>query len=106
MKDKNFKLIKTLNIHDGPILCLVLYKHYLITGSADTSIKIVNLNSYNITKIIDKHDDWVNCLRIINNKYLISGGTDSIINIYDINNNYQCIHTLHDFTGLPIVKHF
>ena len=92
--------IRIWNFHHGNILfkintnmkvcslCLWNYK-YLISGSLDGKLLIIDLLNQIIIKTIDAHKNWINCIRKFKNnnfgEFLITQGFDDQIQIWDNN---------------------
>jgi len=55
----------------------------LASGNMESDIQIFDINTKNIVKHIVGHFSSVTAMCFIDNKYIISGGSDSAINIYD-----------------------
>jgi WD40 repeat protein len=94
MRNK-LECIKNHNANQFFYLCF--YSNYLICSSIDSTILILDLNSYQILTILAKHTNPVNFLRLNSKQKLISSSSDLRIKIWDLNNNFSCIKTI--FTG-------
>ena len=57
----------------------------LCSGNWEANIQIFDLNTKNITRTISGHFSGINSMCLINNKYILSGGCDAAMNIYDPN---------------------
>ena len=92
--------IRIWNFHHGNLLCkintnmkvcsLCLWNYkYLISGSLDGKILIIDLLNQIVIKTIEGHKNWINCIRKFkNNKYgecLITQGFDDQIQIWTNN---------------------
>ena len=101
--------IKELNNHKDEIYCLIKLKNgNFVTGSGDGLVLIWDDYFLNLNLTIHAHKGGVNALnQIIYNKnknILLTGGNDSIIQIWDINDDYNNIKKLL-FNG-PIINIF
>lgn len=67
-------------------LAITLCDRYLISGSADKTIRIWDLNNLNLLpKVLIAHDNIVTTLAVTNNgKYLVSGSADKTIKLWDL----------------------
>jgi hypothetical protein len=100
------KLIKTLQGHTNWVRCIEQIDDYskIVTGSHDNSIKIWSTESGECLKTLKDHTDWVLSLIISNDKkYLISGSRDKTIKIWNIENDFECVQTLQQVTGVTAV---
>ena len=92
--------IRIWNFHHGNLLCkintnmkvcsLCLWNYkYLISGSLDGKILIIDLLNQIIIKTIDGHKNWINCIRKFKNnnygEFLITQGFDDQIQIWTNN---------------------
>ena len=57
----------------------------LCSGNWEANMQIFDLNTKNITRTISGHFSGINSMCLINNKYILSGGCDAAMNIYDPN---------------------
>ena len=57
----------------------------LCSGNWEANLQIFDLNTKNITRTITGHFSGINSMCLINNKYILSGGSDAAMNIYDPN---------------------
>ena len=57
----------------------------ICSGNWETNIQIFDLNSKNITKTLLGHFSGINTMCFIDNTYILSGGCDAAMNIYDPN---------------------
>ena len=55
----------------------------LCSGNWESNIQIFDLNSKHVINNIAGHFSGINCLCFINGKYILSGGCDAAMNIYD-----------------------
>ena len=86
---------KTLTGHNGSVHCLTVFNNFLVSGSADDTIKFWNKDGQCI-KTLTGHGNSVYCLTIFNN-YLVSGSADDTIKFW--NKDGQCIKTLTGHNG-------
>ena len=98
---KNYEKIEQIkNIHKYTTTCITYINetNQIATGSSDKSINIFNpnYNSYILFKKLEGHTNGINSLCNINN-YLISGGKDLTVRIWDINNDYNSFQIIDDF---------
>jgi len=52
--------------------------------SSDNSIKIWDLNEEKIIKSLEKHTKPVKSIALLSDKYLVSGGNDGTLKVWDI----------------------
>ena len=57
----------------------------LCSGNWESNIQIFDLNTKNITKNITGHFSGINSMCLLNNRYILTGGCDAAMNIYDPN---------------------
>ena len=55
----------------------------LCSGNWESNIQIFDLNSKNIKRNISGHFSGINAMCLVNGKYILSGGCDAAMNIYD-----------------------
>ena len=108
-KPKKFlECIKELNNHKDEIYCLIKLKNgNFATGSGDGLVLIWDDYLLNLSLTIHAHKGIVNVLSEINNKnknILLTGGNDSLIQFWDINDDYNNIKKI-KFNG-PIINIF
>ena len=71
---------------------------FLISGSADQTIRIWDLNNLSSKpQIITAHENWVTALAItLDEKYLASGSNDETVKLWDLSNLEQVYSLRHD----------
>ncbi len=91
------QLIKEFkNIHSSWISCIeFLSNDVLLTGSADNTIKLINLKSGKIISTLKGHTNFVECIAVVSEDTIISGSTDKTIKLWNINKN----ENIFTFTG-------
>ena len=57
----------------------------LCSGNWEANLQIFDLSTKNISRTITGHFSGINSMCLINNKYILSGGSDAAMNIYDPN---------------------
>jgi WD40 repeat protein len=66
----------------------------VITSGNDNDIRVWSLKDRTVLAVLRGHTDWVNALFIIpNNRYLISGSSDRVVRIWNLE-NYECEYRL------------
>src|SRR5690242_17153047 len=89
---KTWKEIDSFKAHDEAISCMVLYKGLLVTGSWDSSIKVVsygiiaaanlsqlwNIETKELVATLNKHTDMLTALAV-HDDYLLSSSYDHSI---------------------------
>ncbi len=73
--------------HQGPVLVTKFGKDILVTAGGDKTVRFWDLITKTQFKIVEKHLHWVLCLDI-NDNYVVSGGMDNLVNIYDLKGNH------------------
>lgn len=90
--------------HEGPVLATLYANKILVTAGGDKTVRFWDLLTKTQFKIVQKHTHWVLCLDC-NDKYIVSGGMDGLINIYDYEGNH--IRTLSKHKdGVSMLKVF
>jgi WD40 repeat protein len=88
------KSIQKFEGHSEGILVLtVLSDGRLISGSADSTIKLWDVNSGQCLQTLRGHNTYVHALAILSNGRLASGDQQGIIKIWDLNTG-NCLQTL------------
>jgi len=80
---KNSKLVTTLEGHTDGVRSVVVSDKYIISGSADKTIKIWDLTTFELVATLEGHNSIVNSV-IVSDKYIISGSFDRTIKIWDL----------------------
>ena len=96
---KSGKLIKLLKSHTNVVIGLAFSSNgkYLISGSADKTAKIWDMDSFTLLDTIKTHTRAVYAVKIIKNRYAITAGWDGNIDMYDMQNHYTIkSHHLND----------
>jgi WD40 repeat protein len=78
--------------HTGSISSLVYLNGHIITGSADSIIRV--WKDYKCIKIIEEHIREITCLLALPNGYLAAGSADFAITIYNSNMRYHLVINL------------
>lgn len=73
--------------HEGPVLSTKYANGILITSGGDKTVRFWDLLTKTQFKIVQKHSHWVVCLDADDN-YVVSGGMDGIVNVYDHRGNF------------------
>ena len=93
---KYSQCIKQLTNHKDDIYCLInLSNGNFATGSADGLVLIWDDFLLDLSLTIHAHKSSINCLCEVNQKnnknLLLTGGNDSVIQMWEIYNDYNCI---------------
>ncbi len=86
-KTENWRCAYTLNQHSDAVKCIAISAdgQTLVSGSADCTIKIWNVNTGAQLGTLEGHTDAVNCLAIAGDgKTLASGSSDQTIQIWNL----------------------
>lgn len=74
--------------HEGPVLCVKCDK-ILVTGGGDATVRFWDLRTKTQSKIVKRHDHWVQSLDISpDGKYVASGALDGGVNLYSTDGEY------------------
>ena len=86
--------IQTLEGHTGDVmaLCLDAEEKFLFSGSRDKKIIMWNMENYEKMKTFDGHTDWVYCVTVMRNGFLLSGGYDGVLKKWNIESG-RCVGT-------------
>ena len=81
-----------------------LYTGRLAVGGTST-IKIINIQNYNIEMNITGHELWVNTVKVLDDGVIISGSTDKTVKLWNILEG-NCLFTLrgHDATINDLIQ--
>jgi hypothetical protein len=83
--DHSFTLATTLTEPSGEILSLVLSFPYAIIGNSNGSLSIWNMTTSGLTRSLKAHQGAINSISLSkDNKYLVTGGEDGLIKIWDL----------------------
>jgi WD40 repeat protein len=83
---------KVLSGHTSSIRCLVLLLNgHLVSGSADSSLYVWELNTYSRVRVLINHLSDITCAIELPNNILVSGSYDHTIRLWNINKNYNYI---------------
>jgi WD40 repeat protein len=89
---KGYTLLKG---HSGMIYSLIAMNNsQIITASKDTKIKIWNINTKLCIKTLEYHSDRVNCVIRLASNLIASCSDDGNINIFNAEEDYNCIKTI------------
>ena len=89
---ENWRCAYTLNEHSDAVNCVAISpdSQTLVSGSADCTIKIWNLNTGTQFRTLEGHSDAVNCVAIApDGKTLASGSSDKSIKIWNPHTGQQ-----------------
>ncbi|RKP19469.1 WD40 repeat-like protein [Rozella allomycis CSF55] len=91
----SLKLIKQLSLHSNDIECFSLNNNnsILFSGSSDSTISILDLNSFNCLNTLSNHKSSVFSLQS-HNSYLFSASRDHSVKLYNLN-SFEYISTLY-----------
>lgn len=103
LNETDFSLTHSLSLSEKSLRVMVIHpqKNIIATGFSDAFIRLVDLNSGKVMHEIAAHKKSVFGLAWSNDgRYLISGGRDAMLNVYESEKNYELIksipaHTLH-----------
>jgi len=73
------RLVYSISAHKLQITSLLVMGDYLISGSADKTLKFWSLSTFEQTYAFAKHDGSVKCLHSISDDEFVSAGTDSLV---------------------------
>lgn len=82
-----FYCSSTYSGHQGPVLCVRIGKEIAITTGGDKTVRFWDLLTKTQFKIVEKHNHWVVCVDM-NETYVVSGGLDGLINVFDHQGNH------------------
>jgi len=71
---------------------------FVLSGSADATIKLWNINSVECLKTFKGHLNVVSSVEILWNERILSGSVDKTIKIWNVWTG-NCLHTLKGLTG-------
>ena len=68
-------IINKINVNSGCLYSICLFSNkYLLVGCEDNTIKIIDLEKGIVKKNLTNHNNCVNCVKIIDNSYILSQG--------------------------------
>lgn len=97
-----FYCSSTYSGHQGPVLSVKFADDILVTAGGDKTVRFWDLLTKTQFKIVEKHRHWALCLDY-DEKYIVSGGMDGLVNIYDHSGNHIKTLTRHK-DGVTSVK--
>jgi F-box and WD-40 domain protein CDC4 len=86
-------LLQRLSGHDGGVWALQYWKHILVSGSTDRSIRVWDLNTGTSHHMFEGHTSTVRCLLILppshlnpflSNPLIITGSRDNTLRIWKL----------------------
>lgn len=89
-----FYCSSTYSGHQGPVLCTRFANNVIITTGGDKTVRFWDLLTKTQFKIAQNHTHWVVCVDF-NSQYVVSGGMDGLINLYDHSGNHIRTLTKH-----------
>ncbi|EFA86527.1 WD40 repeat-containing protein [Heterostelium album PN500] len=84
-------VVKTFAGHQEGVLCLTLATNHhresntLVTGSADSTLKVWDIVSTKCLGTLDGHGGWVNSVEMGSDSKIISGSYDKTLKLWDLN---------------------
>jgi len=84
---------RTISQHDRAVCALVVYNEYIITGSADSKIRVFNTGTWSLQCILEGHTQAVVTLKLVGDDRLISACPDKTIRIWSLL-TWNCIRVL------------
>ncbi|GAM26350.1 hypothetical protein SAMD00019534_095250 [Acytostelium subglobosum LB1] len=84
-------VVKTFNGHTEGVLCLALTaqghreNNVLVTGSADSTLRVWDVTSTNCLGILEDHGGWVNCVELVSDSKIFSASYDKTLKLWDLN---------------------
>jgi WD40 repeat protein len=98
--NRAWRLLHSYSGHLDSIECLSSNSNILVSGSADTSLRLWDLEFKKMPKVIGSHSGlslltvgWVRDVKITNN-LLISGSNDHLLKLWNLNNNNNEVLTI------------
>jgi katanin p80 WD40 repeat-containing subunit B1 len=94
-------VIRTLTGHKATIRCLDIhpYGDFVVSGSADTLVKVWDVRRKGCIFTYKGHTDCVNCLRVSpDGRWVVSCSDDGTIRLWDLTAGKQ-YHCFKDFDG-------
>jgi WD40 repeat protein len=85
--------LQILNIHQSPVYCLqVLDRELVSSGAKDKLIKIWNVNTGQVLKVLEGHTERVVSLKLVAKNLLVSGSEDECLKVWDLV-TVKCVRT-------------
>lgn len=83
--------------HSKPVTTIACDNNTLVSGSADTSVRIWSLATYECVHVLEGHTDAVNEVALMDG-FVVTACSDGLIRVYDMKNG-QFIKSLHGHSG-------
>ena len=101
MRMADFKMVGFLKIAENHLRCIQPLNQQMIIGTSDKRIMVLNQEDARLLQSWEAHDNSVFSIAINpGSKYLLSGGRDAYLNIWDLQENFTSIKKIpaHNFT--------
>ncbi len=97
-KESKTYVIKEFHEHSGGINCLAITPDgsTLISGSEDTTIRLINLQSEEVVGVLKGHEKYINFV-VCNDKYIYTASADRLIKKWNIETG-MCVKTFRGHT--------
>jgi WD40 repeat protein len=103
---QKYEVVKEYQYHSDGVISLVYLpkQDYLVSGSRDKTINVLNLCEGKSVKTLTGHNDYVYSLISINDETFASGSWDGEIKVWSINAEIECVKTIkaHEYCGYRI----
>ncbi|XP_015783538.1 p21-activated protein kinase-interacting protein 1-like [Tetranychus urticae] len=84
--------------HIGTVKCVAAFGNYVVSGGTDEFIRVFDMSSRRDVSSLLQQEGTINCLKFINDSYLISGSEDSTLCVWTTS-NWNVIKTLKGHKG-------
>lgn len=78
------ELQKTLRLHDAPTLCMDSWKGYVASGSADSTVKVIDIKRGFCTHSFKGHSGVISCVAFSPEGLLASGSDDCSVRVWNL----------------------
>jgi WD40 repeat protein len=95
----------TIEEHKNSVTCLALLSKendYVISGSADSTLKIWDMQTYKCIRTLEGHTSSITCIAVFSEKLIVSGSFDRTIKIWNTRyNKKELLDTITEYNYIP-----
>jgi WD40 repeat protein len=91
-------LIRTIDHPGLPSALAVLHDGCVVSGSADGTLRVWDVESGQILHTLEGHSSWVNAVAVLDSRRMVSGSSDGTLRVWDVENS-QVLQVLKGHSG-------